>query len=114
MQISDLIAEQAAQKPASDLESLHLSSWRSSEIPAEAKSQLEHFPLLRELSLEGVGLHTLAGFPILGRLKKLNLRGNQISTGLNALKELGNLMQLDLSSNPIRYLADLRPLVFFI
>lgn len=114
MQISDLIAQQAAQKPSYDLEELNLNSWRSSNIPPEVKTKLEQFPLLRELTLEGVGLQTLTGFPVLGRLKRLNLRGNQISTGLNALKELGNLMKLDLAANPIRYLADLRPLVITI
>jgi len=111
MQISDLIAQQAAQKRSFDLEELNLASWRASEITPEAKTSLERFSLLRELTLEGVGLSTLAGFPVLARLKRLNLKGNQISTGLNALKELGNLMKLDLSSNPLRYLADLRPLV---
>lgn len=110
MQLSQLISQQST-KRHTYLELLNLDSWRAAEISPEAKMLMEQFPLLRELSLEGVGLQTLNGFPGLAQLKTLNLRGNQISSGLTALKDLGNLMRLDLSCNPLRYLSDLRPLV---
>jgi len=68
------------------------------------------FTELEELSLSGCHIRTLAGFPALDVLDRLELADNNISQGLSALLKCSNLTKLTLSNNKIRDLAQLEPL----
>lgn len=68
------------------------------------------FTELEELSLSGCHIRSLAGFPALDVLDRLELADNNISQGLSALLKCSNLTKLTLSNNKIRDLAQLEPL----
>ena len=74
---------------------------------------LEKFSNLRTLTLNGCGLTTLEGFPTLPALRKLELRDNNLSDGLEALQDaaLFQLKSLSLAGNKFATLEDLEPLV---
>lgn len=77
-----------------------------------ARALLERYPQLRVLSIANVGLTSLAEFPSLKHLERLNLSDNRISGGLEFLVDAGlqSLRDLDLSNNKIQQLDDLAPL----
>lgn len=69
------------------------------------------FSNLELLSLINVGLTSVAGFPKLDKLKKLELSDNRISGGLEVLAErLVNLTHLNLSGNKFKDISTLEPL----
>lgn len=68
------------------------------------------FTELEELSLSGCHIRSLAGFPALDVLDRLELADNNISQGLSALLKCSSLTKLTLSNNKIRDLAQLEPL----
>ncbi|KAG8079782.1 hypothetical protein GUJ93_ZPchr0007g5884 [Zizania palustris] len=73
---------------------------------------LERYQSLENLSIAGVGVASLAGFPRLRNLTRLTLSDNRIAGGLDHLVAagLGSLRDLDLSNNRIQYVDDLAPL----
>ncbi|XBI53764.1 hypothetical protein VPH35_035929 [Triticum aestivum] len=73
---------------------------------------LERHQSLEHLSIAGVGVASLAGFPRLRNLTRLTLSDNRIAGGLEHLVEagLGSLRDLDLSNNRIQDVDDLAPL----
>ena len=70
---------------------------------------LDRYTNLELLSLNGVGLSTLEGFPTLPHLKKLELNDNKITGPLNALSKarLYGLERLNVAGNKIADLTDL-------
>lgn len=69
------------------------------------------FSNLELLSLINVGLTSVADFPKLDKLKKLELSDNRISGGLEVLAErLVNLTHLNLSGNKFKDISTLEPL----
>jgi acidic leucine-rich nuclear phosphoprotein 32 family protein B len=79
-------------------------------LPAPAI--LERHQSLEHLSIAGVGVASLAGFPRLRNLTRLTLSDNRIAGGLEHLVEAGlaSLRDLDLSNNRIQDVDDLAPL----
>ncbi|KAI5007861.1 hypothetical protein ZWY2020_008909 [Hordeum vulgare] len=73
---------------------------------------LERHQSLEHLSIAGVGVASLAGFPRLRNLTRLTLSDNRIAGGLEHLVEAGlaSLRDLDLSNNRIQNVDDLAPL----
>ncbi|KAG8099401.1 hypothetical protein GUJ93_ZPchr0013g34949 [Zizania palustris] len=73
---------------------------------------LERHQSLEHLSIAGVGVASLAGFPRLRNLTRLTLSDNRIAGGLDHLVAagLGSLRDLDLSNNRIQDVDDLAPL----
>ncbi|KAE8821852.1 Acidic leucine-rich nuclear phosphoprotein 32-related protein 1 [Hordeum vulgare] len=73
---------------------------------------LERHQSLEHLSIAGVGVASLAGFPRLRNLARLTLSDNRIAGGLKHLVEAGlaSLRDLDLSNNRIQNVDDLAPL----
>uniref|UniRef100_A0A1I8FZQ2 LRRcap domain-containing protein n=1 Tax=Macrostomum lignano TaxID=282301 RepID=A0A1I8FZQ2_9PLAT len=65
---------------------------------------------LETLSLINVGLQSLAGFPALPKLHRLELSDNRLLDGLQHLAGCPALAQLNLSGNRIRDLDALKPL----
>nr|VZI18790.1 unnamed protein product [Spirometra erinaceieuropaei] len=65
---------------------------------------------LQRLSLVGVGLTTLKGFPALPQLIKLDLSENPIVDGVESLTECPKLEVLNLSGNKLKTVSDLSPL----
>ncbi|GLC38076.1 hypothetical protein PLESTM_000682800 [Pleodorina starrii] len=67
---------------------------------------------LKSLSLCGLGLTTLEGFPKLPKLERLNLADNRITGGLQHLVDAGltNLRTLELANNRIATVEELAPL----
>eukprot|EP00007_Cunea_sp_BSH-02190019_P007071 CAMPEP_0174238934 /NCGR_PEP_ID=MMETSP0417-20130205/12985_1 /TAXON_ID=242541 /ORGANISM="Mayorella sp, Strain BSH-02190019" /LENGTH=473 /DNA_ID=CAMNT_0015317825 /DNA_START=99 /DNA_END=1516 /DNA_ORIENTATION=- len=80
---------------------------------AEGLAALGDCSSLRVLSLNGVGLRSLDGFPVLPQLTRLELSDNRLQDGLVALgsARLHALQVLDLSGNQLRRVADLTPLM---
>uniref|UniRef100_A0A0D9X1B8 U2A'/phosphoprotein 32 family A C-terminal domain-containing protein n=1 Tax=Leersia perrieri TaxID=77586 RepID=A0A0D9X1B8_9ORYZ len=73
---------------------------------------LERYQSLEHLSIAGVGVASLAGFPRLRNLTRLTLSDNRIAGGLDHLVAAGlaSLRDLDLSNNRIQDVGDLAPL----
>ncbi|TVU38011.1 hypothetical protein EJB05_11358 [Eragrostis curvula] len=73
---------------------------------------LERHHSLEHLSIAGVGVTSLEGFPRLRNLTRLTLSDNRIAGGLDHLVAAGlsSLRDLDLSNNRIQDVADLAPL----
>mmetsp|Transcript_26672 Transcript_26672/g.48024 ORF Transcript_26672/g.48024 Transcript_26672/m.48024 type:complete len:185 (+) Transcript_26672:2-556(+) len=65
---------------------------------------------LNFLSMSGCGLTSLANFPNLGALLKLDLSKNSITGGLDNLSNCVELMQLSLTENQIKTIDSLQPL----
>ncbi|GIL62448.1 hypothetical protein Vafri_16678 [Volvox africanus] len=76
---------------------------------------LDAFVNLKSLSLAGLGLTTLDGFPKLPQLVRLNLSDNRITGGLRHLVDAGltNLRTLELANNRIATVEELAPLKEF-
>jgi Leucine-rich repeat (LRR) protein len=75
---------------------------------------LDKFVNLEILTLNGCGLTTLEGFPVLQELKTLELADNQLADGcLEALQDaaLINMNRLSLAGNRFQTLEALEPLV---
>lgn len=73
----------------------------------------DEYTSLEILSLNNVGLTSLKGFPVLPKLRKLELSDNRISNGLNFLNGCKKLTHLNLSGNKIKDLETLKPLEEF-
>lgn len=73
---------------------------------------LERHQSLEHLSIAGVGVTSLEGFPRLRNLTRLTLSDNRIAGGLDHLVAAGlsSLRDLDLSNNRIQDVRDLAPL----
>eukprot|EP00201_Polytomella_parva_P024374 CAMPEP_0175050076 /NCGR_PEP_ID=MMETSP0052_2-20121109/7071_1 /TAXON_ID=51329 ORGANISM="Polytomella parva, Strain SAG 63-3" /NCGR_SAMPLE_ID=MMETSP0052_2 /ASSEMBLY_ACC=CAM_ASM_000194 /LENGTH=268 /DNA_ID=CAMNT_0016314265 /DNA_START=135 /DNA_END=941 /DNA_ORIENTATION=- len=71
---------------------------------------LESFTELRRLSLTGLGLTSLEGFPKAPKLTHLTLSDNKLGSGLEALKDLSELKHLKLPNNRISSFDQLEPL----
>jgi len=73
---------------------------------------LERHQSLEHLSIAGVGVTSLEGFPRLRNLTRLTLSDNRIAGGLDHLVAAGlsSLRDLDLSNNRIQDVDDLAPL----
>jgi hypothetical protein len=78
-----------------EVESLTLDSMCTS----AAIHGLDKCVLLQELSLIGCGITSLEGFPALPALRKLWLSDNRISSGLDNLADLDNLVELSLGED---------------
>jgi len=94
-------------RSADQLYELILDNCRSTSI----EGLTDEFVNLRFLSLIGVGLTNLKGFPKLAKLRKLELSDNRISGGLHILKDtVPRLTVLNLGNNRIKDLETLEPL----
>mmetsp|Transcript_15992 Transcript_15992/g.39306 ORF Transcript_15992/g.39306 Transcript_15992/m.39306 type:complete len:316 (-) Transcript_15992:96-1043(-) len=89
-----------------EVESLTLDSMCTS----AAIHGLDKCVLLQELSLIGCGITSLEGFPALPALRKLWLSDNRISSGLDNLADLDNLVELSLGGNRLTSLDELKPI----
>jgi hypothetical protein len=105
-----LIQQQLGDEDVDTVEEIILDAWRGSSISANDKALLETYDSLNFLSLSGCGLTSLANFPSLGALYRLDLSKNSISGGLDNLTGCAFLIQLDLSGNQIKTIASLSPL----
>ncbi|KAL1023780.1 hypothetical protein UPYG_G00046020 [Umbra pygmaea] len=93
----------------SDVRELVLDNCRSNEGKIEGLTA--EFINLEFLSLINVGLLSVSNLPKLGKLKKLELSDNRISSGLDVLAEkLPNLTHLNLSGNKLKDISTLGPL----
>ncbi|KAI8585947.1 hypothetical protein BDZ88DRAFT_431027 [Geranomyces variabilis] len=82
-------------------------------LPADASSSfnsIDAYTNLHHLSLNNCGLTSVARFPSLPRLARLDLGDNRIATGLDALLGCPALTSIDLSGNRIASLDTLKPL----
>ncbi|CAL8117433.1 unnamed protein product [Orchesella dallaii] len=86
---------------------LNLDNCRSTTV----EGLTDEFVNLHTLSLIGVGLTSLKGFPKLPKLKKLELSDNRISGSLQVLKDCEKLSVLNLSNNKIKDLSSLQDLL---
>jgi len=103
------VREEAKGREPSLVRELYLDKYPLSRIDWNG---LVSFLELEVLTLNGVGLTTLENFPSLPKLKKLELRDNKISGGLDFLVDarLQNLVYLNLSGNHIGKISELEPL----
>lgn len=93
-------------KQPSEVKDLNLDGCTATEI----EGITAEYTNLQRLSLVGVGLTTLKGFPALPQLTKLDLSENPIVDGLESLTECPKLEVLNLSGNKLKAVADLSPL----
>ncbi|OXA52674.1 acidic leucine-rich nuclear phosphoprotein 32 family member A [Folsomia candida] len=93
-------------RDSSQIHELVLDNCRSTSI----EGLTDEFVNLKSLSLIGVGLTSLKGFPKLAKLKKLELSDNRVSGGLQVLKDCPTLTILNLSNNKIKDMETLEPL----
>uniref|UniRef100_A0A3Q3WGP6 Acidic leucine-rich nuclear phosphoprotein 32 family member n=1 Tax=Mola mola TaxID=94237 RepID=A0A3Q3WGP6_MOLML len=93
----------------SDVRELVLDNCRADE--GKIKGLTADFVNLEFLSLINVGLLSVSNLPKLGKVKKLELSDNRISSGLDVLAEkLPNLTHLNLSGNKLKDISTLEPL----
>ncbi|XP_044210587.1 acidic leucine-rich nuclear phosphoprotein 32 family member A-like isoform X2 [Thunnus albacares] len=93
----------------SNVRHLVLDNCRSNEGKIEGLT--DEFEELEFLSAINVQLRTVANFPKLNKLTKLELSDNRISGGLEVLAEkCPNLTDLNLSGNAIKVLSAIEPL----
>ena len=106
--LESAVAAQTAGMQADQVMDLVLDTCKATKVTG-----LEKFSNLRTLTLNGCGLTTLEGFPTLPALRKLELRDNNLSDGLEALQDaaLFQLKSLSLAGNKFATLEDLEPLV---
>merc|ERR1711997_1437851 len=70
----------------------------------------EEFSALETLDLQNASLTNIKLFPKLANLTKLDLSGNRLSKGLEALKDCPSLKSLSLSNNKLKEFSTLEPL----
>ena len=102
--LESAVAAQTAGMQADQVMDLVLDTCKATKVTG-----LEKFSNLRTLTLNGCGLTTLEGFPTLPALRKLELRDNNLSDGLDALQDaaLFQLKSLSLAGNKFATLEDL-------
>ncbi|CAG9311816.1 unnamed protein product [Blepharisma stoltei] len=105
-----VILSQVDGRDIEDVDELILDAWHGSEISSEEKKLIEEYSNLDFLSFTGCGLDSLANFPYLPSLLKLELAENNIKNGLENLTQLTELIQLSLAGNQILSFEDLKPL----
>ena len=105
------MADQVQDTPKGEVEELILDNWKCAELSLSDKALLESFPSLQFLSMNSCGLRSLANFPQLPKLIKLELNDNKIAGGLERLVGMKDLMQVTLAGNQLRTLEDIQPLV---
>lgn len=108
--MEDVIREQVQDEDVDSVEEISLDEWRGTGISEGDKSALETYSSLNVLSMSGCGLTSLANFPHLTTLIKLDLSDNSLTGGLEHLKHCKGLLQLNLADNNLKSIADLRPL----
>lgn len=108
--LAELLVEQIGRQPKSQVEELVLDGWKCGELTLSDKNLLEELGGLEFLSMNGCGLTSLKNFPTLPQLLKLDLNGNKLTTGLQHLQGLQNLMQLSLADNGIKTLGEIEVL----
>lgn len=109
--LSKVVADQVQDTPKGEVEELILDNWKCAELSVSDKTLLESFPSLQFLSMNSCGLRSLANFPLLPKLIKLELNDNKIAGGLEKLMGMKDLMQITLAGNQLRTLEDIQPLV---
>ena len=105
-----IILEQTTDMDVEDIEELILEGWKGTSMSAQDKILLEKYSNLDYLSLSKCGLKTLANFPVLTNLIKLDLNDNEIKGNLEALSGLHELMQLNLANNGLTQIENFQPL----
>nr|CUU97342.1 hypothetical transcript [Hymenolepis microstoma] len=100
------IEEERKDQKLGEIKELNLDGCNATEI----EGLTDEYSSLEKLSIADVGLTTLAGFPALPKLVKLDLSGNPITEGLDALSKCTNLTTLNLSGNKLASIKDLAPL----
>jgi Leucine-rich repeat (LRR) protein len=89
---------------------LILDKCKCSSLTKGVKEKIETFPNLEVLTMNGVGLNSLANFPSNKSLKMLELSDNKISGGLENLVGLTNLVSINISGNLLASFDTLAPL----
>ncbi|TRO80219.1 leucine-rich repeat protein, partial [Glycocaulis profundi] len=79
-------------------------------LATEIEGLTDEYTCLEKLNMSNVGLTTLAGLPALPALTHLDVSGNPITDGLDALKGCPSLVSLNLSGNKLAAISDLAPL----
>lgn len=100
------IEEERKDQKLGEIKELNLDGCNATEI----EGLTDEYSSLEKLSIVDVGLTTLAGFPALPKLVKLDLSGNPIAEGLEALAKCTSLTTLNLSGNKLASIKDLAPL----
>jgi len=93
-------------RAANVIKDLNLDNCRSQDI----EGLTSDFSALECLSMINVGLQSLANFPKLGNLKRLDLSDNRITSSLQGLTGCPKLANLSLSGNKIKDFDALKPL----
>ncbi|XP_074518178.1 acidic leucine-rich nuclear phosphoprotein 32 family member D-like [Halichoeres trimaculatus] len=109
MEMKKRVTLEQRQRTPPEVHELVLDNCRTADGKIEGIT--EEFSNLELLSLINVGLTSVADFPKLDKLKKLELSDNRISGGLEVLAErLVNLTHLNLSGNKFKDISTLEPL----
>ena len=103
-----IIQSQVKETAASEVYELILDKWRASSFSESDKVLLETYSNLETLSFVGCGLKSLANFPVLPNLLKLELSDNKIRGSLCALTSLTSLTMLSLAGNQINSVEQLQ------
>uniref|UniRef100_A0A3P9I0W9 Acidic leucine-rich nuclear phosphoprotein 32 family member n=1 Tax=Oryzias latipes TaxID=8090 RepID=A0A3P9I0W9_ORYLA len=110
MEMKKRISLELRNRSPTEVGELVVDNCRSSDGEVEGLS--EEFTELEVLSMVNVGLSSLSKMPLLPKLQKLEVSENSIAGGLNTLVEkCPGLTHLNLSSNKLKELSSLEPLV---
>lgn len=108
--LQEISSQQKAALPE-DLEELSLDSLEITEITPELQKELEKFPNLLSLTLNECSLTSLANFPSLPNLTRLELCDNSLTSScVPVLSGLKSLQSLSLGGNNFKAIAELEPL----